>query len=108
MPFPDQNYNKRDYLLPTGCKDLADALKREKEAATKPPEDPPISRYVSLPKKVSVKFVAEISGQSLITIRLLMHELRIYIEENRGLDFSDAARLLRRYGIGANADIRPE
>src|ERR1035438_1732548 len=97
MPFPNQDYSKRDYLLPPGCKDLADAIKLG--AATVPPHVcyPPITKRVTLPGKVSVRFIAEVSGQDLQTINGVMHALRIAVDVNRSIDFDDAQRILRRY-----------
>jgi hypothetical protein len=100
MPFPNQDYNKRHYLLPGGCKDLADAIKLEQASLPAAPE-PPITRRVSLPEKVSVRFLAETCGQSLYTIATVMWQLGIYVSVDRSVDFEDAARILRRYGIAA-------
>jgi hypothetical protein len=101
MPFPNQDYNKRDYLLPAGCKDLADAIKCEGASVPLPAPEPPITRHVTLPEKVSVRFLAEISGQALDTIARVMSQLRIGVSVERSVDFEDAARILRRYGIAA-------
>jgi hypothetical protein len=101
MPFPNQDYNKRHYLLPDGCKDLADAIKREQSSILPVAPEPPITRQVSLPEKVSVRFLAEISGQSLYTIATVMWQLGIYVSVDRSVDFEDAAKILRRYGIAA-------
>jgi hypothetical protein len=60
---------------------------------------------VLLPEKVAVRYLAEETGQSLNTIVLVMHELRIGIEVNRSLDFEDAAKVLRRYGIAAERQV---
>jgi hypothetical protein len=101
MPFPNQDYSKRDYLLPAGCTDLTDAIKHEKASALPPVPDPPITRQVSLPEKVSVKYLAEVSGASLYTITILMQELHIVGEVSRSIDFEDAAKILLKYGIAA-------
>jgi hypothetical protein len=34
-----------------------------------------------------------------------MSELRIFVSINRSLDFDDAARILRRYGIAAERQV---
>jgi hypothetical protein len=101
MPFPNQDYSKRDCQLPAGCKDLADAIKHEAASVSPPPAEPPITRYVTLPEKVSVKFMADISGQELSTIVDDLVRLRCFLGLNRSLDFEDAAKLLRKYGISA-------
>src|SRR5690242_10670106 len=65
------------------------------------PPDPPITHHVVLPEKVAVKYLVEVSGQDLNTILSLMRELRIIVEPSRSVDFQDAAKILGRYGIGA-------
>jgi len=101
MPFPNQDYSKRDYLLPLGCKDLADAIKLHAAIVPPPVRYPPVTKRVTLPEKVSVRFLAEFSGQDLHTIDKVLHELRIAVDVNRSVDFEDAQRILRRYGIWA-------
>ena len=91
MSFPNQDYSKRDSLLPAGCKDLSDAIKHEQDSAV---PDPPIIRQVSLPEKVSVKYLAEITGASVRTMTTL-------VSIHRSVDFEVAARILRKYGIEA-------
>ena len=61
MPFPNPDYSKRDYLLPDGCKDVTDLLRREAAAAIERDGDGdiPVTRWVQLPEMVSVKFLAE-------------------------------------------------
>jgi hypothetical protein len=95
-----QNYNKRDYLLPSGCKDLVDVIMRENSGPAAP-RYPPITVKVTLPEKVAVRFIAEITGQSLYTIATVMSRLRVGVDVNRSLDFDHAQLLLRHYGIWA-------
>jgi hypothetical protein len=102
MPFPNQDYSKREYLLPQGCKDLTDAIKRGEASIPQPVPEPPIYLRVTLPEKVSVKYLAERSGQTLRAIVALMHQWRIIVSVDRSVDFEDAAKILRRYGIQAN------
>jgi len=101
MPFPNQDYNKRDSLLPAGCKDLADAIKLEQASGRPPFPDPPITRQVSLPEIVSVKYLAEVIGASLYTMNMLMNALKVPISVDRSVDFEVAARILRKFGIEA-------
>ena len=70
-----------------------------------PVPEPPITRRVILPEKVAVRFLAEESGQRLNTIVSVMNELRITVDVNRSLDFDDAAKVLRRYGIAAERQL---
>ena len=105
MPFPNQDYSKRDGLLPEGCKDLADAIKHEQASALPPVPPPPITRQVSLPEVVAVKYLAEVSGASLHTIVLDMQELREGTSVDRSVDFELAAKILRKYGIAAKRAV---
>jgi hypothetical protein len=104
MQFPNQNYENRDCQLPAGCKDLTDSINHEKASAVPPMPDPPITRQISLPQKVSVRYLAEVSGASLGPIEMLMRELRICVSVMRSIDFEDAAKILRKYGIEAKRE----
>src|SRR6266496_173178 len=117
MSSPDPS--NCDYVLPPECKGLIDALRcQQKEGPSAPyppvtrhvrlPEKegpsapyPPVTRHVRLPEKVSVLFLAEASGQDLHAIMEVMTELRIIVSVNRSVDFADAQKILRRYGIWA-------
>jgi hypothetical protein len=101
MPFPNQDYSKRDSLLPAGCKDLADAIKHEQASALPPVKLPPIFKCVSLPDMVAVKYLVEVTGASLYTITLDMGELGGGTSVDRSVDFELAAKILRKYGISA-------
>src|ERR1700733_9835181 len=102
MPFPNEDHSKRESLLPAGCKDLADAIKHEQASALPPAPLPPISRLVSLPDVVAVRYLAEVSGASLNTIILELREgYSVNRSVNRSVDFELAAKILRKYGIAA-------
>ena len=77
------------------------APSQQPKAAT---PDPPITREILLPEKVAVKYLAEASGQDLSTVVALMRE-RIFVRVDRSVDFEDAAKILRRYGIAANREV---
>jgi len=99
MSSSSPDNEEREGLLPDGSKDLAEAIQR-KEAASMPASPyPRLTRAIVLPEMVSIKYLAEISGASLYTITLLMQELGIGGEVSRSIDFADAARILRHYGI---------
>jgi hypothetical protein len=100
MAAPDQSHDdaKRSYLLPEGCKDLLDAIKKEAASVPPPVSYPPITRRIRLPQKVAVRFLAEISGQELHVIMALMNRLRIVVDINRSVDFDHAQRILGRQG----------
>ena len=101
MTFPNQDYTKRDYLLPAGCKDLADAVRCEGESYFRSVPDPPITRRITLPEKVSVQFITKTSGQTIYVVAALMSRLRIFVSVQRSVDSDDAAKILRKFGIEA-------
>jgi hypothetical protein len=98
MSFPNQDYSERDCKLPAGCKDLADAIKHEEESALQP-ANPPITRQVFLPEKVSVKYLAEVSGAGIFAI-----SMHASVSINRSVAFEEAARILLKYGIEAKRE----
>jgi hypothetical protein len=103
MSTPEPDDKKRDCALPPGCKDLIDVVRSQ--PATVPDSQPPITRRVTLPEKVSVGYLAEITGQELRTVIDELVRLRLFLGVNRSLDFDDASNLLRRYGIGADRAV---
>ena len=69
-----------------------------------PPPDPPISKRVRLPETVTARYLAEITGQEFSRIVEELKRLRLYLGSTRSLGFEAAAKLLRKYGIGADRD----
>jgi len=96
MPTLDEN---RDGSLPEGCRDLSDALKRKSASGAPPIPEPKLTGLVLLPEKVSVRYLMEKTGASDITMTILMQELSIGGEISRSIDFDDAAKILKTYGI---------
>jgi hypothetical protein len=101
MTASNYDYNERSYLLPVGCRDLLDIIKLPKAPEPKPTPYPPITRKVTLPDVVAVRFLVEASGQELDTIVALMNKLRIGVDVNRSVDFGAAQKVLRHFGIWA-------
>ena len=64
------------------------------QPATPPPLEPVMTRSVTLPEKVAVRYLAEEAGASLCTITSVIRELHIDIDVNRSVDFEDAAKVL--------------
>lgn len=104
MAFPLPDYSKRDYLLPEGCKDVTDLLKREAVAASAERQDPPITKRVTLPEIVSVRFLAQITGQQIEVIIRWMWALRICVDKHRSVSFEEAEKVLRKFGVGADRE----
>jgi hypothetical protein len=103
MSAPEPDDKKRDSALPPGCKELIDVIRSQ--PATVPDSLSPITRRVTLPEKDSVGYLAEITGQELWTVIDELVRLRLSLRVNRSLDFDDATKLLRRYGIAADRAV---
>jgi hypothetical protein len=95
MPVPDSDESKRGYWPPPIW-----SAKPKQPAPSQP--DPPIGRYVTLPERVSVEYLAELTGQGVREVMEELCRLRLYFHVHRGVEFEGAAKLLRKYGIGAN------
>jgi hypothetical protein len=87
MSLSDQYNDERGYLGAKG--------------ASVPRSYPPITRKLTLPNIVAVRYLGEVSGQDLATINAIMTELRIFVDVNRSVDFGAAQRILRHFGIEA-------
>lgn len=95
MTAPDSDESDRNYWPPP--------IWRAKEEKVDPPRpDPPISKRVKLPETVTVRYLAEITGQEFPKIVQELKRLRLYLGYQRSLSFEAAAQLLRKYGIGAD------
>src|SRR5262245_56444542 len=100
MFSPEPNDKKRDCSLPPGWKDLIDVIRSQPAVVNQSP--PPITRRVALPEKVSVGYLAEITCPDVHTVVAELVRLRLFLGVNRSLDLEDAAKLLEKYGIGAD------
>jgi hypothetical protein len=86
---------KRDCSLPLGCKDLIDVIRSQTQAVSTPL--PPITRRVTLPEVVAVRYMAELLQLSKEEVSALCG----YFGE-RSVPFDKAQQILRRYGIWAD------
>jgi hypothetical protein len=101
MPSPDSEENERVYWPPPTW------TSKEKKGDPLPAADPPILKRVKLPERVTIGYLAQITGQELHIIVEQLIRLRLYLG-CRGQDFESAARLLRKYGIGAEKEDEEE
>jgi hypothetical protein len=94
------DHSKRDGSLPNGCKDLIDALRREQPFASLTLQEPPITQHIALPDTVSVRYLAEITEQSVL---IVLGQLSLFgiNPPIRTVCFEIAAKFLRKYGIMA-------
>jgi hypothetical protein len=101
MPFPNQDYSKRDPSLPEGVKDLAASIKYEQASHLPAIPDPRVTRQVVLPDMVSVAYIVEVSRASAYAIDMVMREMRVRSDVGRSVEFEIAAKILRKYGVVA-------
>ncbi len=94
---PNPNHGNSNYLLPT------EAAVRTEAFVPLPASEPPITRHVSVPEKVTVKYMAELSGQPRYVITGIMNQLGV--SADRSVPFEDAAEILRKFGIAAERMI---
>jgi hypothetical protein len=66
--------------------------------------EPPIVRRVTLPSKVSIAYLAELTGRDLSATISELYDLRLFLGIYRSLDFEEASIFLRRHGIGAERE----
>lgn len=97
----NQDYSKRDYLLPDGCKDLIDVLKLGDQTTQQQPALPPIIGEVEVPDTIAVRELAALVNQKPFQVIADLMELGIFGNLNQPLDFSIVSRLVRRYGYAA-------
>jgi hypothetical protein len=85
MITPD--YRRRDYLLPKGCKDLADAIDAKGEI------------FVS--EQTPVGLLAVLLGQKSSRVITDLKQLGIFATAEQGLDSRTMRIIARRYGYAA-------
>jgi hypothetical protein len=96
---PNPNYSNHNSLFPANATDLVSSIANAEASILPPAQEPPITRHVSVPEKVSVKYIAELTGQPRYAVTSLMNQLGV--SQDRSIAFEDAAEILRRYGIAA-------
>ena len=108
MPGEMENeYMKRDYLLPKGCKDLGDVLKSQAEPmptiphASPPAPLPPIIGEMTVPSQITVGELAVTLTQKPFQIIGDLMKLGIFATGEQQLDFDTISRVLRKYGFTA-------
>ena len=92
MQQHDSDGGERNYAAPIWRKPLPEVKRLNAR----------VRYHIELPDKVAVKYLADVSGQTLRTILTQMELLRIFVSVDRSVDFDDAARILLKYGIKAH------
>lgn len=122
----EHNYTKRGYLLPEGCKDLIDVLKRKQKPAQcllplvpkqgaklpkgywrvvkprkRPHPLPPVKGEIIVPDQTSVSQLAALLGRKPFMIVADLIEMGVYASVWQLLDFETISRVARKYGFVA-------
>jgi Translation initiation factor IF-2, N-terminal region len=99
------DFMKRGYLLPEGCKDLLDVLRLTAKRTPKHAESAssvlPSSTLVELevPEELSVAQLAGLLGENPADILFELIKLGIYRTINQPLDFETISLVLRKHGF---------
>lgn len=119
----ENEYMKRGYLLPHGCKDLNDALKLKQkhveallsqlpylpgesaETAPKPwklsPPLPPVTGEILIPPRTTVKKLAVLLGKKPFEVIGDLMQFGMFATADFLLDFETISRIARKYGLTA-------
>jgi hypothetical protein len=98
----ENEYMKRGYLLPEGCKDLSDIPKyKAKPTPTPPAPLPPIIGEMTVPAQMTVSELAAALSQKPFRIIADLMGLSIFVTLEHQLDFDAISRVARKYGFTA-------
>jgi hypothetical protein len=116
----ENEYMKRGYLLPPGCKDLSDVLKHKRNPWAEVPTFfmpelatghdtanwehaplPPIKGQVFIPSGTTVKKLAALLGEELYQINGDLMQLGLLAFEDSLIDFKTISKVARMYGFTA-------
>jgi hypothetical protein len=120
MEGMENEFMKRGYLLPKGCKDLNDVLKLKQnqvasllphlpgasaDTTLKPwklsPALPPITGEILIPPDTTVKKLAALLGKKPYQIIGELMQLGMFATADLLLDFNTISRIARQYGLTA-------
>lgn len=104
----NDDYSKRDYLLPQGCNDLIDILRLQAHKVAPEPLKPnpltfaPVEAMTGellIPAHTTVLRLAVLLKKKPMRIILDLMEMGIFASITDGLDFDVVAGVARRYGF---------
>jgi hypothetical protein len=106
----DDDYMKRGYLLPEGCRDLIDVLKSKVQHKQKPPPRapkplPPIVGEMSVAEQMTVGELAALLKQKPFKIIADLMEIGVFVNVHGRLHFDIVAKVVRRYGYTAKKAV---
>jgi hypothetical protein len=100
----ENEFMKRGYLLPKGCKDLSDVLKSKVEPGAYTPKRlapaplPPITGVMSVPSCMTVRELAETLSQKPYQIIADLMEIGVFVQVSQKIEFDVISRVVRKYG----------
>jgi Translation initiation factor IF-2, N-terminal region len=102
----ENEYMKRGYLLPEGCKDLTDVPKyKARPSLTTRAPLPPITGEMIIPAQMTVSELAAALSQKPFRIIADLIELGIFVTIKHQLDFDLISRVVRKYGFAAKQAV---
>ena len=116
----ENEYMKRGYLLPKGCKDLTDVAKFKQKEVSSPAlshvlsfynpvakfwkshtDMPPLSHQVFISPPTSVRKLADLLGQKPFQIIGDLMQLGVFATVDQIIDFKTVSVVARKYGFEA-------
>ena len=93
-------FDRREYLLPPGCKDLIDKTRLAREQSQRKPgkhgkREKPV---VYLPSRIIVRDLASALGAKLPKVITLLKEMKVFTSINQKIPFYTAAKVAARCG----------
>jgi Translation initiation factor IF-2, N-terminal region len=102
----ENEYMKRGYLLPGGCKDLSDIPKYKAMPTPQPLAPlPPITGEMTVPAQMTVSELAAALSQNPFRIIADLMGLNIFVTLEHQLDFDLISRVARKYGFTAKRAV---
>ena len=105
FPSMENDFMKRGYLLPEGCKDLIDVLTLKPQQQPRPPSfllpapPPLIVGEIVVPERTSVLQLAALLGQKPFQIVADVMQLGIFATVTQPLGFQIISSVARKYGF---------
>jgi hypothetical protein len=100
----ENEYMKRGFLLPAGCKDLIDVWKFKPQPRSGRPTipilalPPPITGVITIPAQMTVIELAAALAQEPLQFMFDLMDLGVFELPRHQLDFDTIARVARKYG----------
>src|SRR5262245_7048342 len=96
----ENEYMKRGFLLPEGCKNLADAPKyKVKPSLPTSGVLPPIVGELIVPPQMTVRELATVLAEKPFRIIADLMSLGIFANVNQQIDFDLISGVMRKYGF---------